>query len=77
MRMKIPNWVVQNIGQEVEITRPFQGAVQLFPTGSIGRLESIQAGRRSPFATVELNDDICGGEENFQFSWLKPVRMTR
>jgi hypothetical protein len=71
--MRVPNWAVNCLGRKVLLSRSFEGPVQTFPVGSVGRLESIQAGNRFAYATVVLDDDVCGGEENFRFSHLRPM----
>lgn len=71
--MKAPNWAVNCLGRKVKLIKSFDDAVRHYPAGSVGRLVSIQAGKRSPYATVSLDGDTECGEENFKFSQLKPL----
>jgi hypothetical protein len=69
---RVPAWVVAYLGMEVVLIKSHSDGSRFYPTGSLGRLESIQSGRRSAYATVVLHDDVTQAEENFQFSSIRP-----
>jgi len=71
--MKIPFWIVAHLGSKVQLSKPFNDGINLYPAGSKGTLLSIQAGSISPYATVILDGCLCQSEENFVFSALRPA----
>ena len=72
---RVPGWVVEHLGCKVRLSKPWRDdALKIeYPAGAVGTLVSIQSGRRSAYATVELDDCPVGGEENFQFGELRPL----
>ncbi len=69
---RVPAWVVGHLGCKVRLSKPYKCAVQEYPAGTQATLISIQAGRRSAYATVVFErDDTC--EENVQFSEIRPL----
>lgn len=71
--MKIPFWIVANLGCKVQLSKPFHDGVKLYSAGATGVVASIQAGAISAYATVVLDGDLQRAEENFPFSSLRPV----
>jgi len=71
---RVPFWVIRELGKKVRLSKPYKDSTgRVYPAGSTGRLESIQSGRRSAFATVVLDADPIESEENFQFGDLRPL----
>jgi hypothetical protein len=67
--VRIPFWIVSNLGKTVQLSKPHHDGLRIWPAGSLCRLESIQAGGGVAFATVVLDD----GEENLPFGCLRPA----
>jgi len=71
--MKIPKWIAESLGKDVYISKPHNDGLRDYPAGSKGRLTSIQAGTRKPFATVVLYADPLEAEDNFHFGDIRPA----
>lgn len=69
---KVPQWVVDFLGQEVCLSKPHSDGLREYPAGSRGTLVSIQAGAKRAFATVTLHADPLSAEDNFQFHDIRP-----
>jgi hypothetical protein len=68
---RIPEWVPVHLGELVQIRIDYNDGIREYPKGSTCRLQSIQSGRRSAYATVIFGKD--GAEENMQFGDLRPL----
>lgn len=67
----VPGWAVNYLGKYVILTHEIEAGNHIYTYGHVGKLISIQAG--SPhYATVALDLDDEGYEENVPFDWLSP-----
>jgi hypothetical protein len=69
---KVPSWVIPNLGCMVQLSKPFKTHTRAYNAGTKVLLISIQAGTKSPFATVVFQDDLSA-EENIDFASIRPV----
>jgi hypothetical protein len=70
---RVPTWAMEHLGCKVKTTVPVKVATQVFPAGSMAVLHSIQAGRRSPYATIVIDGDPVEAEESMPFHHLRPL----
>lgn len=69
----VPEWAVKYLGKHVALTHEIEAGRHIYTYGHVGKLISIQAGE-PPYATVALDADDEGYEENVPFAWLEPLR---
>jgi len=67
----IPGWALNQLGKHVILTHEIEAGRHIYTHGHVGKLISIQHGE-PPYATVALDLEDEGYEENVPFPWLRP-----
>lgn len=72
---KVPQWVVEALGQMVELTKPVEGSCERYAKGATGRLQSIQWSEERIYVTVLLDPRDETYEENVGLDAIGPIRQ--
>lgn len=70
---QVPGWVLDYLGKHVILKQEIEAGRHIYAPGHVGKLISIQAGA-PPYATVALDLDDEGYEENVPLDGIAPLR---
>lgn len=72
--MKVPDWIVESLGRNVQIKGPYYDGIRVWPARSRAHLVSIQAGGSEPYVTCHIVGDRTYAEESFALDAIEPIR---
>lgn len=72
---KVPQWIVESLGEMVQLAMPVDGACERYERGCRGRLQSIQWGEQRIYVTILLDPNDETYEENVGLDAIEPIRQ--
>jgi hypothetical protein len=71
----VAQWIVEALGQMVELTKPLEGPCERYEKGSACRLLGIHWSPQRIYVTVALDPNDESYEENIALDGIAPIRQ--